>query len=126
MASVMGVAVAVMGRPFVWGRCDCCLAVADVFQTLYGIDLVGPLRGAYGSRREAKAIIERFGGFGTMVRRMAFDAGLRETEDCAGAVGVVCHDGRPSLAICATPGVWLVKTPGGLTTLPAAQKAYHV
>lgn len=36
-------------RPFVWGECDCCLAVANVLVTLGAEDVAAPWRGTYDS-----------------------------------------------------------------------------
>jgi hypothetical protein len=42
-----------LGRPMVWGQCDCCLWVADICQEMTGIDPAEPWRGRYASEEEA-------------------------------------------------------------------------
>lgn len=49
---------------FAWGRHDCALFACDMAEAVCGIDFAAPLRGRYGTRREAYAVLGDFAGGG--------------------------------------------------------------
>ena len=57
--------------PFVWGRWDCCLFVADAIQTITGEDLAIGLRATYSSLREARWILRARYGSASIERSVA-------------------------------------------------------
>ena len=50
--------------PFAWGRHDCALFACDVAEAVCGIDFAAPLRGRYGTKRGAYAVLDDFAGGG--------------------------------------------------------------
>lgn len=50
-----------MRAPFVWGRHDCALFVADCVLAVSGLDLAGDCRGLYASKEEALALLASLG-----------------------------------------------------------------
>ena len=63
--------IANRATPFVWGKWDCCLFVADAIQTITGVDLACGLRAKYSSLREARWILRARYGSGSIVRSVA-------------------------------------------------------
>lgn len=53
--------------PFAWGLNDCALFAADCACNLTEVDLAADLRGAYGNREEADAVLARHGGLQALV-----------------------------------------------------------
>lgn len=53
---------AARGRPFSWGRWDCCILAADAVQVLTGTDPLAPFRGRYRSARGAARLLKPLGG----------------------------------------------------------------
>ena len=53
--------------PFAWGLNDCALFAADCVWELTGVDPAHDLRGSYGSREEAAAVLARHGGLPALV-----------------------------------------------------------
>jgi len=128
MSSALAAVMAVMDRPWEWGAADCCTAACDVFARLHGVDPMAPLRGLYGTKAEAQAMIAREGGLDALAARLAAFSGLRLSEGQAGDIGVsgpgVASGGR-CLMICVAPG-WAAKTPRGFAILPRAERAWGV
>ena len=52
--------------PFQWGRHDCCLFAADVVMVLTGNDPAHDLRGTYGNKDEADAVLAVHGGLAAL------------------------------------------------------------
>ena len=46
---LQGIIAAELLQPFVWGECDCCLAVANILVTLGFADVAAKWRGTYSS-----------------------------------------------------------------------------
>ncbi len=66
--------------PFAWGRHDCALFACDLAEAVCGIDFAAPLRGRYGTRREAYAVLDDFagGGLEQAAEKIARDHGCAE------------------------------------------------
>jgi len=102
-------------KPFVWGRCDCCLILADWWMAVHGVDPAADLRGAYGSEEECHALLAREGGVLRLVGRLAGSVGaVPTTEPVPGDFGVVKVAGLHIGAILAPDGKWAGKSPRGL------------
>lgn len=104
-----------IAAPFAWGTHDCCLFAADAVMVQSDIDPASGLRGTYASAREAMELLTELGGLPAVAAR----AGAPIPALCAqvGDIGLVEHDGRELLAVCAGP-VWLVPAELGLAALP--------
>jgi len=128
MSSALAAVMAVMDRPWEWGAADCCTAACDVFARLHGVDPMAPLRGLYGTKAEAQAMIAREGGLDALAARLAAFSGLRLSEGQAGDIGVsgpgVASGGR-CLMICTGRG-WAAKSPAGFVIVPRAERAWGV
>jgi len=122
----MDTIIAVMARRWEWGAADCCTAACDVFARLHGVDPMAPLRGLYGTKAEAEAMIAREGGLDALAVRLAALSGLRLSEGRAGDIGVsgpgVASGGR-CLMICTGRG-WAAKSPAGFVIVPRAEMAW--
>lgn len=120
---VLATAIDVMDRPFEWGVADCCTSACDVFLRLHGIDPMAPLRGRYRTERGARVHIARRGGFLAMANALAAEAGLVPGAGAPGEIGVVETPDGPALAI-SDGGVWLAKSPGGVTSVATAARSW--
>ena len=112
MAAVMDI----MRGPIVWGASDCSAAACDVFARLHGVDPMAPLRGLYRSERGAARLVRAYGGWIALCARLATQAGLRAGDGAPGELGLLCHDGRFSLAVCVGGGLWAGRIEGGFQT----------
>lgn len=56
-----------LAAPFAWGRADCCTWAADCWQAMTDTDPLGPLRGAYATRRQARALLRQSGGLSAAI-----------------------------------------------------------
>jgi hypothetical protein len=114
-----------MAAPFAWGTHDCCLFAADAVLAQTGVDPAAEFRGMYVDARGAVALLTDLGGLQAVAAR----AGESIPALCAqvGDIGLVEHEGRELLAVCAGP-VWLVPAEQGLTALPidSATSAWRV
>lgn len=114
-----------MLAPFGWGTHDCCLFAADAVMAQSDIDPASGLRGTYASAREAMELLTELGGLPAVAAR----AGTPIPALCGqvGDIGLVEHEGRELLAVCAGP-VWLVPAEQGLAALPidSATSAWRV
>ena len=63
--------VANRATPFVWGKWDCCLFVADAIRTITGEDLASGLRASYSSLREARWTLRAKYGSASIERSVA-------------------------------------------------------
>ena len=128
---VMAAAREVMLVPWVWGEADCCTSVCDVVLRLFGVDPMADLRGAYGSRDEADAVVEAVGGFLALASQIATGAGFLPVSGPVwpGDVGVtapgVHQPDRRALAICAGVGAWVCKSPRGLTIVREVERCWR-
>ncbi|WP_245450679.1 DUF6950 family protein [Methylobacterium brachiatum] len=105
-----------MGRAsFVWGVCDCSLAMADWCRAVRGVDPAATLRGRYTTALGAMRHVRRLGGFEVMARSLMAGCGFVTTEaPRIGDVGLVRHPVvGPVFAIRCALG-WAVKSPEGV------------
>lgn len=114
-----------LAERFAWGRHDCCLFAADAVLAQTGEDPAAEFRSTYASAAEGLALLRDLGGLQAVAAR----AGESIPALCAqvGDIGLVEHDGRELLAVCAGP-VWLVPAEQGLAALPidSATSAWRV
>jgi len=114
-----------MAEPFAWGTHDCCLFAADAVLAQTGEDPAAEFRGTYASATEAVALLKYLCGLSAVASR----AGEPVAALCAqvGDIGLVAHEGRELLGVCAGP-VWLVPADHGLAALPidSATSAWRV
>lgn len=106
---------AAAGTPFVWGRADCSLFMADWVRACRGIDPAAPLRGRYRTARGAARHVRRHGGMEAMGRALAEAAGLAVTAAPGpGDIGLVRDPlAGPVFAIRSSIG-WVMRGPRGL------------
>jgi len=104
-----------MATPFAWGTHDCCLFAADAVLAQTGADPAADLRGTYTDARQALALLKSLGGLAAVAGR----GGQPVPALCAqvGDIGLVEHEGRELLAVCAGP-LWLAPAEQGLAALP--------
>ena len=77
-------------RPFIWGRRDCCLFVADWVRLATGLDPAAHWRGTYADQRSARRRLADRGGFEGAVAAEMDRLGFRRTEDpLTGDVAIV-------------------------------------
>lgn len=108
-------------QPFVWGRCDCCMAVADVLVAMGRPDPAAPYRGRY--HDEAGAAEALRGGVAGMMDREAARLGWREISPSAalpGDVGV-CK----GVLLIRTETAWAGKGLRGAVILRRAERAWR-
>ncbi len=95
--------------PFAWGRHDCALFACDVAEAVCGIDFAASLRGRYGTKREAYAVLDGFAGSGLeqAAEKIARDHGCAEVAPLMARRGDIMLaeipvDGAPgdALGIC--------------------------
>lgn len=108
--------------PFIWGENDCCLFASNCAAIITGVDMAASFRG-YRTRREAMAIIKKFGGIGGVAEAVARTHAVAEIVPLRARRGDVCllDAGRgETLGVCV--GDWIV-CPGftGLTAYPLLQ-----
>lgn len=103
--------------PFVWGRCDCTLWVADWCRERWGIDPAAAVRERYTTEAEAERLIAS--GLAETIRPLMRFAREKDAAD-VGDVGVVMLAGRETAAIRVGER-WAIKTPAGMgeADLPA-------
>lgn len=124
----MEAVIAVMDRPWEWGRSDCCASACDVFERLHGIDPMRGLRGRYASRGEAEALIAARGGFAAMAASLASLAGLRTGCGAPGEIGLSpegAASGGRCLMIRTGPLGWAAKTARGFALVPEAELCWR-
>lgn len=106
----MDAALEAMSGPFDRARNDCWRSAAKAFETLFGVDPMGPH--AYRTIGQARALIRNAGGRDAYCAARANAAGLVEAEPAPGLIGVVQTEGHEfdwSGGICIKPGLWAVK-----------------
>ncbi len=79
------VIAAARGRPFAWGRHDCCLFAAECVAAITGVDPAAGWRGRYASENEALALVRTEG-----------HEGVREA-----VAAVADQQGWPAIAVAA-------------------------
>ena len=120
------------GRPFAWGRTDCCLVLADwLLACGRNRDVAEHLRGTYDDEAGCGAVLAAGGGVLRMVSRLAEEACLEEVEPSVagpGAIAVVRYaraGERPRHfgAIRTPSGRWAIKATDGLLMIRDARVA---
>jgi len=107
-----------IGRPFVWGECDCMLVLADWVAEVRGVDPAAEIRGQYWDALSC----ERLTGFITAPVEAAarfFDtAGLERTDTPArGDIGVLRLAGeRHAVGALWNGAAWIMKGEAGATS----------
>jgi hypothetical protein len=74
-------------EPFVWGKNDCALFVADGIQSLTGVDIAPDFRGKYTTEEEAFQLIEAVTGGKTVEDAAAWCAARYGLEEWACPLG---------------------------------------
>jgi hypothetical protein len=97
-------------QPFVWGRQDCCIFVADCAKAITGQDPAADLRGTYADEASAARLLKRLGGV-RAIGAARFGLEIAPAFAQVGDIGLVHNSGRDSLALCGGSG-WLA--PGAL------------
>ena len=114
--------------PFVDGRTDCALTVADwVMEATDCPDPASDIRGRYRTALGRERLLKRLGGLEAVMTACATRSGLRETkEPRRGDVGLVEFGGRQFAAICLGRH-WAIQSRAGLFGTEAAiLKAWEV
>lgn len=107
--------------PFVWGKFDCCLFVADCVWALTQKNPSLPWRGAYSDEAGAQAIINAAGGVAALAEKAL--AGIGVTERISPTFGqrgdpcVFMREGRETMGIIYGAQM-IAKAPEGLARLP--------
>lgn len=111
--------------PFAWGSHDCCLWAADCVLATTGHDPAADLRGTYTTALGAARVLSAIGGLPAAGARGG--PAIPPLAAAVGDVGLVQHDGRDLMAVCAG-SVWLAPAANGLAALPlsAATLAWRV
>ena len=110
-----------MTGPIEYGASDCCMAAANVFRDLTGLDMMAPWRGRYRDEAVARAILKSGGGLLRLVRHRARALKLRHGCGRAGEIGVVRGDnGDHVLAVCLGRDIWAGRIDGGYQTVQGA------
>lgn len=114
-----------MAEPFAWGTHDCCLFAADAVLAQTDADPAAGLRGTYSDARGALELLTALGGLSMVAARAGEPVPALLAQ--VGDIGLVAHDGRELLGVCAGP-VWLVPAEQGLAALPidSATSAWRV
>lgn len=114
-----------MRESFAWGRNDCCLFPADAVAALTGIDHAAAWRGTYSDAMGAARVLQQLGGLDALASKAGPE--IAPLAAAVGDVGLVVHEGRALLAVCAGE-VWLAPTAGGLAALAMieARRAWRV
>lgn len=108
-------------EPWVWGKSDCAMWVANWVLLATGKDVATVYRGRYSSDMECRRLVHAYGGLVPLLTK-AFDLVLSRTENqksLPGDVAIVRVPyksrlkqrvmNRPAMAICVPPG-WAVRT----------------
>ncbi len=122
--------------PFAWGRHDCALFACDVAEAVCGIDFAAPLRGRYGTKRGAYAVLDDFagGGLEQAAEKIASDHGCAEVAPLMARRGdimlaEISVDGAPGVALGICVGERIAFAAGrGFAQLPLvkARRAWRV
>jgi len=105
--------------PFVYGRHDCALVLADWWMYLHSSqhDPAYHLRGTYSTEEECCRVLEDHGGLARVVRGIALSVGATRSSDPApGDVSVVRILDRHWCAIMSSSGRWVMKTGAGISS----------
>lgn len=122
-----------LAGPFVWGELDCCIACANAFQEIHGIDLMRKYRGRYKSKADAmKLVRETKGDISKLFLAAVKEFGLVPAlgPQWPGDIGLVrILDPElvevPAVAICFGPA-WLCKGIRGMLVTNFAYEVWRV
>lgn len=134
---------AAAGEPFVYGRSDCSMVLANWVLEITGRDPAAELRGAYGDDEGWRALVQEAGGLIVLVRRLALLAGLHPIEPAAAAIGdiavveiaslaregvpfhagAICSGHNPPGPVDAGKPKWVTKLSRGISRLQATPLA---
>lgn len=82
--------------PFVWGKSDCSLLVADWAVENGHDDPAAAWRGKYSTEEQCRALVAERGGLRDVIAACAFSVGLKPLREPAfGAVGVIGSERNP-------------------------------
>lgn len=100
--------------PFVWGKADCALFLADWWRENHGTDPASHLRGAYSTEIEKSDIVSRGGSLVLLVDRICTNIGAREvfrhSEIKPGDFGIIA----PGVGAIFTGEYWAARAETGL------------
>lgn len=110
------------GKPFVWGKSDCGLLVADwILWAKGGPDPAASIRGTYSNQAGAEAILAAVGGFTAHVGLLVEAAGCVATESPQdGDIGVIDMPKTGLTGAVMTNGAWAFRTGRGMAWSKAA------
>lgn len=111
-------------RPFEWGKCDCCLFVANWVQKMCGFDPAAELRGRYHSKLGATRALRR-AGFNSIsdIADAAFGERVATLALNRGDIALVIADDAPALGIVWGANVWAMGELG-VVPLPLAMAQF--
>ena len=127
--------IANRATPFVWGKWDCCLFVADAIRIITGEDLACGLRASYSSLREARWILRARYGSASIegsVAKLFSVAGLPEVSPRFAHRGdpVIARNGRDfQIGVLGLSGSIVINTETkGLVLVPRtlATRAWYI
>lgn len=106
--------------PFVWGKKDCCLTVADIVEEFTGEDLASEFRGKYSTAIGASKALKKYGN-GSLPETLDAKFNKIEPEElCRGDLALVQTSAGESLGIVFSQTVWAMSL-DGLTDVPMSQ-----
>jgi hypothetical protein len=107
--------------PWVWGECDCTMAVATWIERITGSDPLARYRGRYHSASDAKRTARRAGGFLPTLGALFDAAGLAPTQDFEPGDVAAIHAGSNdvvpvvgSVLAIRFGNLWVCKAPRGV------------
>lgn len=110
-------------EPFVWGRADCLLSLADIILAARGYDPAAQFRGRYQTRRGAYRVTREFGGPSGALAAMAYDCGWNEINPARAKIGDIGTyvNGHASGGVIRDSFIWIGRTETGFAGVPTAQ-----
>jgi hypothetical protein len=117
-----------MTAPFVLGKLDCSLWVANWVQKQTGVDLAADWRGQYSTRAEYLRLLNAKGGLVRVAARALERVGAERIDPAAarpGDIGVIVTEDGPALAI-RYELAWRAKTVDQLSATPHASFAWRI
>lgn len=122
MTDIAGFLSRYASEPFVWGKSDCALWIADWWQFNHGVDPAIHLRGTYNTEDEKAALVAREGGLLRLVSGLARSVGARRVNrPCAGSFAII----EPGICAIWTSDYWAARSPTGVAFTKEA-KAWRI
>jgi Domain of unknown function (DUF6950) len=106
--------------PWVWGECDCTMAIAEWIKRIIGTDPLAQYRGRYHSASDAKRIARRAGGFLPALGALFEAVGLERTQDYETGDVAAFHAGSHVVPVVGSVLairfglLWVCKAPRGV------------